>query len=101
MKRIDEMSHDELVFSAYSAFRNDMACLAESEEAAMHEAMRTSADDLRAYLVDNIDYVDEIIQYKGVSATIDGERFLILWDDAERWFDNMTCLVEFIDREVQ
>ena len=101
MKRIEEMNRDELVFSAYSAYRNDMACLAESEEAAMHEAMKTSTEDLRAYLVDNADYVEEIIQYKGVSATMDGGRFLILWDDTEKWFDDMASLVEFIDREVR
>lgn len=101
MKNIYEMNRDELVFHAYGAFRNDMACLSCSEEDAMAEALRTDDDALRAYLVENIDYIDDNISYKGCAVSIIDGWYGVLGTEEEPLFETLSEAVAYIDKEVE
>lgn len=100
-ERILEMSENEVMLKTYDLVRSDMStALFESEAETMQNVLNGDIDALRQCLIDSVDYVsdDEYISYKDVVITIDeNESVLILWEDAEKWFDDVESVVKFID----
>ena len=103
--RIKVMGGNEVMLRAYDLARSDMsiACF-ESEAETMQHTLSADVETLRLYLLESVECMDDtdFFYYKDVTACIESTdgSVLIMWDDAEKWFDDVASLVEFIDSEV-
>lgn len=118
-QRIREMDRQEVLFRAYGMARGDMDhTFSFSEEETMEMTLTADIDELKAYMVENIEFVDDddIVFYKdyeivrdvleGYGNDLDGTvEYGVHEDvgkDSERylWFYTFAEAIDYINEEV-